>query len=273
VKFRVSLATVCGIAGILLVSGCSSILIKPAVDNVKTVALVSAYMNRDFYDVRGPRDSVSLNNVVFAAKDLDVPDSDADEYEKLIAYGVKTYAEQLEGVGNWQWLPVTNVLSNSAYRKFADAIIGERPASGLLKTSAIIEEKGWYTARDMVRIPMERVTYSGKFVVIGNGKGSQADMRAALGQLCKDLDVDAVAVLEFDMAFRKLLFGLDFIGDLPAMPNISSSLVLVNRDGEVVVDSGRIIKGQGKRFEGDSVGMLRRDYVHFTDKSISARSL
>jgi hypothetical protein len=54
------------------------------------------------------------------------------------------------------------------------------------------------------------------------------------------------------------------------MPNISSSLVLVNRDGEVVVDSGRVMKGQGKRFEGDSVGMLRRDYVHFTEKSINA---
>lgn len=49
----------CAVAGLLAVSvvmmGCfPGILTKPALDKVKSVALVSVYMNRDFYNVNVP---------------------------------------------------------------------------------------------------------------------------------------------------------------------------------------------------------------------------
>src|SRR5687767_4583514 len=43
-----------GLAAVLA-AGCSSILVRPAVDNVKTMAIVSVYMNRDFYNLKAPK--------------------------------------------------------------------------------------------------------------------------------------------------------------------------------------------------------------------------
>ena len=62
-------------------AGCASILVRPAADNIKTVALISVFMNRDFYDVKDPRTSVSITN-------LNKPQD--KEYEAIINYGIKS---------------------------------------------------------------------------------------------------------------------------------------------------------------------------------------
>jgi hypothetical protein len=121
----------------------------------------------------------------------------------------------------------------------------------------------------MIHIPVEKVAGNVKAITLTK----EPDMRKMLADLCKDLDVDAVAILEFDMAFKKLLSGLDFIGGLPAIPSISSTLVLVNRDGEVAINSGSITRGKGKRFEGKSVGMLEQSHVRLNNKSIDSYRL
>lgn len=269
-------AAACAIACALLVSGCSSILIRPAADNVKTVALVSVYMNRDFYDVQNPRSSVSLRSLKSLGSALingtEIPakidDPQNNEFDALIAYAIKAYNDRLENSGNLQWLPVTGVLSSDAYRKFADSSAG-RSGGRLQKVAATLDDAEWYTAKDMVRIPVESVSGGGKFVSL-NG---EPDTRLALAQLCKDLNVDAVAILEFDMAFKKTVFNLDFFGGIPAVPSVSSALVLVNKDGEVAANSGPIVKGQGRRFDGKTVGMLHQDRVQLSEKSINSYRL
>ena len=276
--FRVFAATVCGVSCALLISGCGSILIRPAVDNVKTVALVSVSMNRDFYDVKAPRTtSVSLESLKplghAVSKGTEIPgeinEQFAKEYEAMITHGAQVYSERLEGVGNWKWMPVADVLSSNAYKEFADSFAGKH-SNRLIQAAATIKESEWYTARDMVRIPVESVAQSGKVIRVGGTTGPLADMHLTLGKLCKDLNVDAVAILVFDMAYKKPLISVSFIDNAPAIPSINATLVLVNKDGEIAVNSGPITKGQGKRFEGDKVGMLRQDYVQLDDKSVSS---
>lgn len=273
-KFRVFTATVCGIACALSVPASGGMLVRPAVDNVKTVALISVYMNRDFYDVKAPRNSVNIENLLpfgkAAAKgdgdSRSIDDSSSKGLATLIAHGMKAYSDRLEGVGNLQWIPVADIVSSEAYRKFAVSYAGESSASGLAHAAATIADAQWFTAADMVRIPMEKVAYTGTFISVGG----QKDPRRELVQLCKDLNVDAVAILEFDMAFKKPLTGLDAFGNLPAIPSVCTALFLVNKDGDVAVNSGRIAKGQGKRFDGKTVSMLSRDTVSLTDKAVDS---
>jgi hypothetical protein len=122
----------------------------------------------------------------------------------------------------------------------------------------------------MTRIPLDGVANNDASIVIGSAQHSPEEMRQALAGLCRDLNVDAVAVIEFDMAYRKILFNLDFIGGIPAIPSVSAALVLVDRNGEIVVNSGLITKGQGRRFEGTTVSMLNRGTVRLNDASIAA---
>ena len=273
-KSRLFASIVFSISCILIVSGCSTILIRPAADNVKTVALVSVFMNRDFYDVKDPQARVILGSLKPLGSALvngtDIPNEIADpqakEHETLIAYAIKAYSERLDGAGNMQWQPAASVVSNNEYRKFADSYTGKRSGSKLAQTSSVLNESEWYTAKGMVHIPINKVVFNGTLVFDGN----KQDMRKELAGLCKDLNVDAVAILEFDMAFKKTLLNLDFIGGIPAIPSISAALVLVNRNGEIAANSGTITKGQGRRFEGKNVGMLKQNNVILDSKSIDS---
>jgi hypothetical protein len=233
-------------------------------------------MNRDFYDVNDPQTGInpgslkSLGRALVKGTEIpnEIDDPQAGEYETLITHALKAYSERLDGVGNLQWLPAAGILSTNEYRKFAEAYTGKRPDSRLAQVSATLNEAAWYTAKDMVRIPMDKVTYTGKFISLNN----EPDMRTALAGLCKDLNVDAVAILEFDMGYRKLLQNLDIFSGLPAIPSVSASLVLVNRNGEIAANSGAITKGQGKRFDGKTVGMLKQNRVRLDSKSIDSYS-
>jgi hypothetical protein len=278
VKFRICATAFCGIICSLFVSGCGTMLVKPAVGKVKAVAVVSVYMNREFYDIRSPRTSVKLENLrslgQAVVKGTEIPgeidDPASKEYEILINYAIRAYSDRLQGSGNWKWLEGASVLSNESYRQFAESLAGRRSGSRLIQVSSTLNEAEWFTARDMVRIPMESLTGGIKVINIGQDMDPLADIRVTLGKLCEKLNVDAVAILEFDMAFKRPPISINFLSDAPAAPSISSALVLVDRNGEVIVNSGVITKGQGKRFEGTNVGMLRQDYVHLDDKNMDS---
>lgn len=248
----------------LLITGCASmiptILLKPAADNIKTVAFISVYTNSDIYDIKAPRTSVNIDILKSGANK-----TQTTEIESILNYAVKSYQDRLNGVGGWNWVPVSGVTSSEAYKKFAEEM-AKPPSSGLLKSVSKAQDLEWIAAPGMARVPAAGAASSGKFISVAGTK----DIRHVLAKLCKDLNVDAVAVLELDMAFNKLITGADLFGGIPAVPNIASSLVLVNKNGEVSVNSGLITKGQGRRFEGKSVNMLERDVVLLNDKSIAA---
>ncbi|OGS19799.1 MAG: hypothetical protein A2252_02710 [Elusimicrobia bacterium RIFOXYA2_FULL_39_19] len=267
------------IAGLLL-AGCASILIKPAIFDVKKVALVSVYMNRDFYDVKAPRANeanqalktlgraVTKETKVLAALD----NAFGKEYQQIVSYGVKQYTDQLDGVGDWQWIPVTTVLNNKMYKTFYDNATNGKPSGSLVKIAQKLKSADWYVAPNMIHIPVDTVAGNPNqhTYYAGDAKDPKEDMRKELAQLCKALGVDAVAMLEFDMAYKKPAINLTLLGADPAIPNMSVSLVMVTKNGDLAVNTGPVVKGQGTRYEGDKVGMLNKEYVDLNAKAVNA---
>ena len=87
----------------LTLSGCASIVMRPAVDDVRTVALVSVYMNREFYNTRSPlagEGQAAVASLVQAASRTafeKLLDREADGTRfRLIGIGVSNYAPALE---------------------------------------------------------------------------------------------------------------------------------------------------------------------------------
>ena len=60
------------------------------------------------------------------------------------------------------------------------------------------------------------------------------------------------------------------IGGGPATPNISATLIMVNKNGEVAVNTGLFEKGLGTRYMGEKVAMLRKGGVDLNEKSVSS---
>jgi hypothetical protein len=257
-------AAIGGLLCVFSLAGYSGILNKPAARDLKTVALISVSMNRDFYDVRSPQTRINLN--LFGKKDDQKNDTRVTTYENLINYSIAAYTSRLDGVGNVQWLPVADILATSAYQKFRDSLSDNSSSSGLLQAAADLKKQEWVSAPNMARVAADTVTQTGAFISIAGAK----DPRLALASLCAELNVDAVAILELDMAYRKLIDGADIISGIPAVPSVSRALVLIDKNGVVAVNSGCITKGQGTRFEGKSVTMLQQNQVRLDEKSIAS---
>src|SRR3989339_1389697 len=90
------------VGALVFLGGCGSILIRPAVDKVKKVALISVYMNREFYDVKAPKASEgaaalkTLGRATARATGvMDMLDNAFAEKQKMIvSYAVKAYFAQ-----------------------------------------------------------------------------------------------------------------------------------------------------------------------------------
>ena len=263
----------------VFLAGCGSILIKPAIYDVKKVALISVYMNRDFYDIKAVKDQEAKaalrtlgRGLLNQANVLDKLDNTFNkEYQEIVSYGATTFSRELDGVSNWQWVPMSQVVENKAYQNFVNDIAkGQGTGGSLIKLASTFKSADWFIAPRMIFVPIESVAQSGTHIYSGDAEDPKEGMKKALAGLCKKLGVDAVAILEFDMGYKKPGMSFKLIGVDPATPNISTALVMVTSKGEIAVNTGLVVKGQGNRFTGEKVGMLNKEYVTLNEKVVSS---
>ena len=253
----------------LLLSGCAKkILIRPAIDNVKKIAIVSIYMNRDLYNIKSPKALQGENTFARLAKGLvkgalqKVITKGERERNQIITYGAKVYAKQLRSIENWQVISLKKVIINDAYKNLMSPDTGKG-----IKFFQKTEGSYWIKPKGMHHIPVSSVVQSGKRIYAGSAKDPTEDARKVMAKLCKSLGVDGVALVELDLGYR---FGkvakVTMFGKTSAKPTISSSVVVVTSDGSIAVNTGLIVKGQGTRYEGKSVKMVEKDYPFFQHK-------
>jgi len=267
-------------AGFLLLAGCSKILYRPAIDNVKSVALISVYMNRDFYNIKAPKASESQQALTTlkraVLKETGVQDK-LDEtfnvqYLDIVSYAVKKYSEVLDGMGPFRIEPIDKILSNTSYQNFIGEANKDQPFASLATIGAAIKSANWFTAPNMIHIPADVfVEKAGQHIAyIGNTKDPKAEFRSQLAQLCNDLGVDAVAIIQLDMAYKFPWLSITFNDVRHAVPQVSSTLIVVNKNGEVAVNTGLYDRGKGDYSKGESVPLLRRKQLFLNDKSVSS---
>lgn len=264
-----------------ILTGCGSILLRPAIDKVKTVALISVYMNRDFYDIKAPKADESKDAmktlgraIMKEAGALDKIDHTFDaKFLQVVSYAVKAYSDALDGLGPFRLAPMDKVLQNPSYQDFVGQAAKDQPFGGaLVKIGAAIKSADWYTAPSMIHIPADAIVEGGDThtTYYGNTKDPKAEFRGELAKLCTSLGVDAVAIVQLDMAYKKPFIGISLGEGYPAAPRVASTLIVVNKDGEVAVNTGLYGRGEGEYSEGDNAPMLRGGSVILNDKSTSS---
>jgi hypothetical protein len=251
----------------VIFSGCAKIVKSPAFDEVHKVALVSAYMNKDFYNSDKTKDSSSLlgvlaKGVVKKATDkINIPLEYLDEKKEILAYGMDRFITKMNLIEDLQLIPITKFsydakAEEEAYRK---------------KTASTSKVSNWILNTLVDGVKSEVVVAENYFYVpisgvVAKTEGAQ-EVVDNLAKLCNKLHVDAVAIVEFDMSYTYGKSGkIALFGQLMALANpiVKYRVLMVNSYGEIAVDTKVLPK---KGFKGESCTMVNLGQVSLTPKN------
>lgn len=271
-----------GILGVFGLTGCGTVILKkPAVLSVKKMAIVSVYANAQLHDVEAEAKEASnasmLGALVGSLGGLEKK-IDTDEPTLLVTSGLKTFGEQLSAIPQWKLIPPQEVINNQKYKQLMKS---DQPGAmgDFLSALGKAATSTWVTPPGMPYIPASSLTQgsSSYTVYAGDAKDPVVEAKTNLASLCKDLNVDAVAVIGLDLAYKKgWLSGMSgtgiFSGVLgSATPSVRAEMVVVTKDAQIAVETPLL--GQGSSFpysEGKEAPMLKKGEPYLKDSKKEA---
>jgi hypothetical protein len=207
---------------ILILSGCGSIVKKPEINHVKSIALISVYAN-DTVPEKKNRGKVS---------------GWSDEIKQDVSSGFyKIYAKSLQGLG-WKVIPMRNVVASKTYQANfrmatnTDSETANKVGGFLNKLAQMSESYNYFTPKGLHVMEINRSElHTTKYV---NGKA--VDVRHQLADLAKELNVDAVAVVQIDYCYEGGTFSI--MGTGKGYMTAASTIHAVDRKGNLIIDMG-----------------------------------
>jgi hypothetical protein len=260
-------------SSILLLSGCGTMIIKkPEASNVKKMAIISIYANTDIHDVEA-KEGTKVNMLkALMASALPEKDIETDEMIQIATYGLKSFGEELEGVGVWQVLPPNQVITSKKFKALTKA--DESTSMGsFINAMQKIAGASWATPPGMPFIPIDKIVERGGTTVVYGKKSPYEEARERLAELCKGLNVDGVAIIRLDLAYRREFFsGMSASGLLDSMldvrgsatPMVAADIVVVTKDAQIAVDNCYTCGGV-KHVEGKSAPMMKNNRPSLKD--------
>ena len=231
---------------IIGLAACTSIVKKPDINNVKKVALVSVYGNQNIRE---------LKQSGWARQSEVVTGFNDQQRQKVAELALNYYEAKLKEMGSWKVLPVQQMLTSAKFSAAMKELRAVKDASGkkvdesslsgkLGQFLTNVAEMGYLSPAGMHPLPISDE----------NRNASQGVIKS-LVKLAKDLDVDAVAVVQIDLAYTGGTFSLGGTGT--AVASVASSIKLVDKNGVVVVDYPNV-SDKTRRFKSEtSSGMLQ----------------
>jgi hypothetical protein len=248
-------------------------LVQPHIQKVEKIAIVSIYMNSHFYDIKAQKGSKSGNILKALTKNtLKIKDMYSAEQQQIISHALEEYSKKLNMIDKWAVLSPAEILQNEKYHAFFKSKEDKKVLRGILKTIKRAEQDEWAVPEKMQFIPISSVIETGATRTRDNNKNSPEEVRKALGKLCSELQVDAVAIIGLDVGYAT---GMKFGAGLPVnktkiKPSIKANMVVINEDGNIAVKT----PAAGARYnsKGVMLTMLNGSPVlkHKKGKAVSA---
>jgi hypothetical protein len=219
---------------VILLSGCaSSIVKKPDIFQVKKVAVLSLYADQKVPEAKGRGivrdwdDKVRLQ----VAEDALIA-----FYEELIQMG-------------WMVVPPTKVLQSKAYHDvFSIPEIQANTTVGKIgKFMMNAYQARFFTPAGMLPIMLGGDKQSQQGF---RNKASRKEQLTKLGQMAKQLGVDAVVIIQIDYCYQGGTFSM--LGSGEAVMTAGSSIKAVNQAGELVVNMPTVPPCGGENIRGKS---------------------
>jgi len=245
----------------LFLCSCAGVHVKqPDAGNIKKIAILGVTSPEKFEDIESleKKDDSKLALLKTVAGNVladNVEFLTASQVE-VITYGAKALTNTFNGISGWSVIPMEEVVSNPDVRHF----YGD-DKSTLEAFAQLFREKRYVTPKDMSPILYEQVNPSDMHWV--NGERVDKTYRKTIGKLCESLNVDAVAVAEYNFFYET---GMMTKITSNATPYVFVDVALIDKNGEMLLYTDR----GWKKVEGDdNVRYGHGDLDYGADKTIS----
>lgn len=233
------------IVTLILASGCSSIVKKPDVNKVKTAAIISIYANSDVKESKGGGSVSAWNSEL----KRDVSLSFHDEY-------VDSFGNNL----GWQMVSADKLMESDEYKNMFRMNTNSKSKAmnklgGIMNKLADMNEKYSYFSPEKMH-PIQLSSQNLNSVSYRNGK--RVDVKSSLANMAKQLDVDAVIVVQMDYCYEPNSVSM-LKGFTKGHMTAASTIRAVDQKGNMVVNMGDLnqcaqTKNRGKSKQG--LGLL-----------------
>jgi hypothetical protein len=226
-------------------SGCTSIVMKPDIDRVRKVAILSLYADQKVPNEKGMGVVTHWDGKVRLQVAEDALNTFQKEFSKL-GWQVMSPQKVLESREYQQAFAIPEVDPNSKTGKFA----------GFLKNAY---QQQFFTPAGMLPIRFDdseaNTTYYGDL--------AKDNPKLRLGGMAKKLGVDAVVLIQLDYCYGGGTFSL--LGTGEAVMNAGSSVKAINQQGNMVVNMPTVpMCGGNKRGESETNAVMINGNLQFT---------
>lgn len=243
----------------LLLCSCAGVNVKkPDIGSVKKIAILGVTSPEEYKDIESTKEKKkSLLATVAGNLLADNVEMLTDAQVEVITYGAKALTNTFNGISGWSVIPMEDVTSNEEVRHF----YGD-DKSTMEAFAELFRSTRYVTPKGMSPILYEQLNPRDKHWV--NGVRVDEAYRRSIGKLCETLDVDAIAVAEYNFFYEK---GM--------MTNITNNVttyvfvdvVLVDKNGEMLLYTDR----GWEKFEGDDNAHYSSGHLDYgASKTIAA---
>jgi hypothetical protein len=245
-----------------LLFGCSSIQIDKSAANIKKLAVISIYMNYNFYDVNPKKEekknhfnNKALNILEDIVTDIiTLPEifvfdqgDGMKERNEILDYALQIYSKQISSLGKWELIPVDSVLDYYKKSKFNNesSLQNEKLQAEVINKQ--IDSSEYIAATGMEVVQIEDILRSryNIFPIDFNRSSRIENTKKSLSQLAREIGVDGVLIVKLDMGYSRDNFVFSSL-ETEDRPDISLALAIITKDGDVAVKVNT-----GERFEGE----------------------
>lgn len=233
---------------VFLVCGCSGIVKKPEVFNVKRVAIISLQSNQGVYNIREASGGNSFFSIPYISKtNLPAEPSYLPETSgyRLVDFSLNTFEEELSKIKGWQIVPSIKVINSAQYKVFGRSIQFQ-PTRSIATEAAT---KKWFTPQGMWPI-----------------SNSRSELVKEISKMANDLNIDAVALVTLDFAYSPDHASANNLGASGSFASVATSIQIITKSGGTVVTTPDVSRGNGERFSSDISSPLLGKQMTFNDE-------
>lgn len=225
-------------------SGCTSIVKKPEIDQVKKVAILSLYADQKVPNEKGMGVVTHWDNKVR----LQVAED-----------ALLTYQKELSKLG-WQVVSPQKVLESKEYQQ-AFAVPESKADTGTGKFANLMKniyQQQFFTPAGMLPVILDDSSANTKYY----GDLAKENPRTRLGGMARKLGVDAVLLIQLDYCYGGGTFSL--LGTGQAVMTAGSAIKAVNQNGDMVVNMAAVPRCDGERGESKTSALMVNGNLQFT---------
>ena len=229
----------------LLSSCATSIVKKPEVYKVKKVAILSLYADQKVPEAKG-------RGIVM--------DWDDKVRMQVAEDALTTFQQEFNRLG-WEVVSPTTVIESKVYQEtfsIPDSMANTKlgMVGNFLKNNY---QQRFFTPAGMLPIPIDDKTTNQQLFSNSSDKAKQ---KAKLGQMAKELGVDAVVLTQLDYCYQGGAFSM--LGTGEAVMTAGSSIKAINQEGEFVVNMPNVERCDGDRGKSNASAFMMKGNLYFT---------